>query len=293
MYRKSKAVIRNGKRQTVKAGFYRVGYEDASGEQRDRVLVLPNGQRVADKSVAEAELTRILRQVEREPAGLVDPMVHAGSMPIRVILARYVRHLRRKRRSPKYVKQQLSCSKWIIEQAGIERLAALDEANVDQALGMLSNADLSSRTINDYRGVAHALGGWAVKVARVLDRNPVAMIERRDQKSDIRKSRRALSIDEAYRLLSVCGPRRLWYATALWIGLRLDEQRRLEWKDLALDGDRPAIRLRAGTTKAKRADELPLHRDLADMLCEARPPLHSQPIGSLTQRQRYERSKVG
>ena len=36
--------------------------------------------------------------------------------------------------------------------------------------------------------------------------------------------------------------------------------------------DRPCVRLRAATTKAKRADELLLHRHVANALAEAKPP---------------------
>lgn len=71
-------------------------YTDAHGDLQDHLLFLPNGQRVRDKSVGEAELNRILKRVEREAAGVIDPMVTAASMPMRVLLARYLRHLRRK-----------------------------------------------------------------------------------------------------------------------------------------------------------------------------------------------------
>jgi len=96
-------------------------------------------------------------------------------------------------------------------------------------------------------------------------------VERRNEAIDTRKTRRSLSVDEAYRLLGVCGPRRLFYSIQTWAGLRVGETAALEWRDLILDGDRPAIRLRAETTKAKRADEAPLHPDLVTALSEAKP----------------------
>ena len=98
------------------------------------------------------------------------------------------------------------------------------------------------------------------------------MVERRDERSDTRKVRRALTVGEAYRLLSVAGPRRMFYAVQLWTGLRVSEVAALEWRDLdPLDIERPAIRLRAATTKAKRADELPVHPDLVELLRDAKP----------------------
>lgn len=91
---------------------------------------------------------------------------------------------------------------------------------------------------------------WAVKVARILERNPVAAITRRNEAEDTRKERRALTVDEGYRLLAVSGPRRLFYSVQLWTGLRVGEAAAMEWRDLELDSDRPCIRLRAATTKA-------------------------------------------
>jgi len=104
-------------------------------------------------------------------------------------------------------------------------------------------------------------------VARIIERNPAAAVERR-------KKRRALTIDQGRRLLEVCGPRRLRYSIHLWAGLRVSETGALQWRNLDLDpdGDRPCIRLRAETTKSKRADELPLHTDLAEALRDAKPP---------------------
>ncbi len=47
----------------------------------------------------------------------------------------------------------------------------------------------------------------------------------------------------------------------------------LEWRDVVdLESNRPAIQLRAATTKAKRADVVPLHPDLAGLLRDAKPP---------------------
>ncbi len=80
------------------------------------------------------------------------------------------------------------------------------------------------------------------------------------------------TVDEAYRPLQVAEPRRLFYSVQLWTGLRVGEAAALQWGDVLLEGDRPCIRLRAATTKARRADELPLHPDLVEALTAAKPP---------------------
>ena len=56
--------------------------------------------------------------------------------------------------------------------------------------------------------------------------------------------------------------RRTIYLLVLWTGLRRSEIEKLQWGDLALDGARPAIQLRASATKSRRADRLPVHAEL-------------------------------
>ena len=45
-------------------------------------------------------------------------------------------------------------------------------------------------------------------------------------------------------------------------GLRVNEVRQLEWRDLYLEEPRPYIKLRAESTKSKRSEEIVLHHDL-------------------------------
>ena len=65
---------------------------------------------------------------------------------------------------------------------------------------MVADKGLSPKTVNAYRQVACALGAWAVKPAKLLKTDPVAEINKRHVQTDIRKERRSLTVDEAYRL---------------------------------------------------------------------------------------------
>jgi hypothetical protein len=62
----------------------------------------------------------------------------------------------------------------------------------------------------------------------------------------------------------------LAYRIILNTGLRRDELRQLCWGDVKLNTPLPCIQLRLETTKAKRADVLPLRKDLAALLGNAR-----------------------
>ncbi len=182
-----------------------------------------------------------------------------------------MRHLRRNGVTRDHIKQVQAYLKWIVQHTDMKRLADFNEDRIDRALGMIAAKGRSPRTVNVYRRCAHSFCEWCMKVARVLDRNPVAVIGLRNEAADRRKVRRSLSIDEARRLLSVCGLRRLFYAVQLWTGLRVSEVRALQWSDLDLLGDRPILRLRAEATKSRRADELPLHPSLVTLLAASKP----------------------
>jgi integrase len=260
--------IRGGKRVRRKAKYY---WARMPGE-KPFALRLANGLHVTDEAVATSETNRLLSVRQRRAAGLIDPAVENAAIPMRVMVGRYVRHLRGRNLSRKHIDQTVQVAKWLIDNGPIDRLADFNADVLEKVLGKLASSKRSARTVNVYRRVAHSLAGWAMTFPRLIERNPVAVVERRDESSDTRKVRRALAVDEAYRLLTVAGPRRLFYAVQLWTGLRVGETTALEWRDLDLDGERPAITMRACTTKAKRADVIPLHPDLVTLLRAAKPP---------------------
>jgi len=265
------SVFRPTKRKGLKTRFYWVKYRDAQGNEKRHALKLPNGDGVTDKSVAQALLREIVTRAEREAAGLIDKAVEAAGLPVRTLVGRYVRHLRRNGVTRDHIKQVRAYLKWIVEHTDMKRLADFNEDRIDRALGMVAAKGRSPRTVNVYRRCARSFAEWCVKVARVLDRNPVDAVGVRNEAVDRRKERRSMSVAEARCLLDVCGKRRLFYAVQLWTGLRVSEVAALRWGDIEPKGDRPCIRLRAATTKSKRADVVPLHPDLADALAKAHP----------------------
>lgn len=65
--------------------------------------------------------------------------------------------------------------------------------------------------------------------------------------------------------------RSMFYELAMMTGLRCGEVGKLRWSDMDLDAIPACIRLRAQTTKAGRADTIPLKRSLAEKLRSFRP----------------------
>jgi len=260
----------DGTKGRRKAKYYWAKYRDHTGRLVKRPLRLPDGRGITDREVARARLREILLAEQRRAAGLVDRAVENALLSVWVLLGRYARRLRALGRSRVHVRKTLQRVKWICRQADIDRLGALTTDRVARALDVLAGRGRSAKTVNEYRAAMHAFCGWLVR-EDILDANPVAAVPTRDR-VEVRQ-RRALTPDEAERLLEVAPPdRALFYRVALLTGLRVGELRQLEWRDLELDGPAPSILLRAATTKARRSDELPIPTSLADALCQARPP---------------------
>lgn len=197
---------------------------------------------------------------------LIGPHDESARIPTRIVLARFARSLRGRRRSRTHVRKTIRRVKWLCDTGEMPRLADLNATNTDKALRVLSGRNWAPKTINDYRAALFGMCQWAVKVEKLLSANPLESVAVQETAGDVRKVRRALTADEAKRLLAKPGPPGLWYETAMFTGLRVSELRALEWRDVDLSGRQPRIRLRAATTKARRDDVISLRCSLADKL---------------------------
>jgi integrase len=129
---------------------------------------------------------------------------------------------------------------------------------------------MGARTRNHYLETLRCFCRWVIKRKR-MPTNPVADVAPVETVGQLRRERRALTEDELIALLGAVKPRHsLAYRIILATGLRRDELRQLRWGDVKLNAPMPFIQLRAETTKAKRADVLPVRGDLAKLLTESR-----------------------
>ncbi len=264
---------RDGRKVRRRAAYYWADYVDPTdGNQKRRALRLPSGVGITDKGVANEELRKLLARLQRKAAGLIDPAIESAGLPIRVVIARFARHLRGLRRTPKHIRLSIVRINALCERGEIAKLADVNEPNVSKALRSLSAAGRAPKTLNDHRASLYGLCQWAVKVERLIDRNPLETVSKAEPNGDAGKKRRALTTDEATRLLRAARRgRSLVYRSALLTGLRWGELEALQWSDLDLGAENPAIALRAATTKARRADTVLLQADLATRLKAARP----------------------
>ena len=170
----------------------------------------------------------------------------------------------------------------------------------------MQKCECSEFTINEHIGTLKQFTRWTVITNR-LPTDPFAATKKSDPKLEKKRPRRALSAEEIGRLLSATldrplhelrtvrfgehagkqvakvrptvaakvvalgQDRMLAYLLALWTGLRRSELRALQWDDVRLDTIPAKIALRAKTTKAKRANSIALHPQIATALRKAKP----------------------
>ena len=135
---------------------------------------------------------------------------------------------------------------------------------------------ISAQTFNFYLTAVKSFCRWLVKDRRASE-NPVAYLDGLNVKTDRRRDRRALAADELRKLLEstrggpdragMTGPERaMLYRLALETGLRQNELRSLTRASFDLTAAEPSVTVRAGYSKRRREDVLPLRPELADEL---------------------------
>ncbi len=222
----------------------------------------------SDKTASETMLADMKKRLEREGAGIIDAATMTA--PIQTHLDDYRAHLERQDRSDEYVRVVMQRLEALAKECTWRTLRGIAVASMETWIDRARAADKAPKTINHFIGAAKGFCNWAVERGR-LYANPLAKLAA-VVVDEVKRPRRAITLDEINRLLAASGPRRLVYWTALATGLRAGELKRLQWGDVRIDDvPAPYIQLRAKATKAKRADAIPLRSDLADALLAARP----------------------
>ncbi len=224
-----------------------------------------------DKLATEQEAARREREAEQAAAGVRVVDSSHLTAPLTEHIEAFIADLERAGRSPKHYELLDSRLRKTAAACGWETLRQITPDSMSRYLGTLKAEGKAGKTQNEYLAAAKGFCNWCVKTLRLAANPLVCVTKTKDVEK--RYHRRALTIDEATRLLAVAGPRRLVYLTALSSGLRRSELRQLQWGDLCINPDEKPLRivLRASTTKAYRADTIPLRNDVAAELRAAKP----------------------
>lgn len=240
----------------------------------------------ADKTASTAKLNRFTKDVAMGKEGLVDPFADHREAQISDHLGVWVSEIRKTGSSEYYANQCNARINRLIRECGWEFLGDISPESFIQwrssAVSEISHnakdkakaktGPMGPRTQNHYLVTLVSFCRWCVKRKRT-DTNPVSDVQKVDQAGDVRRKRRALTAEQVAALLAaVPQAYRLLYRLLLSTGLRRAEAEQLQWGDIRTEGGTHFVQLRAETTKANRADALPLIADLAKELSAARGP---------------------
>ncbi|GMV95126.1 MAG: hypothetical protein AMXMBFR82_49040 [Candidatus Hydrogenedentota bacterium] len=312
--RKSVKQRRDGSWRIVQAcGVYLARYKDADG----KTVTRSTGCRTQD--AARSELARFEREAERERVGALTPrerrFLDHGNRSVLEHVADYTSALVSRGTTQEHVDNTERFLKFMIDACGWNLLRDMNREAFERWIGRLrveprripkedetKRADdetpLSARSVNARIVAAKAFGSWLVEVER-LGSNPFAGIRTLNERTDRRRPRRALTLEELAkvinaaerrpladrrhknpgnaaklqgatitRLESVGRKRGLVIRMLAYTGLRYGELRSLTIGQLRLNEVPPCIELYAKDEKARRGAVLPLHADLLVTLNE-------------------------
>jgi len=280
----------------VEAGTYTAKLRDGSGIVRE----VSTGCR--DETAARSVLTELEKRAEKVKGGILTAdeaaaIDHQGT-PLAEHVAAYLAYLEAAGRDAGH---RENCERAVRRIAQDCRFLILTDLKRDALEGWLvaqAKAGMGARTRNLYRGAMVAFCNWCIETGRLVS-NPFAKVPKADEKTDVRRQRRALDEaelvalldaarrrplldmmtvrrgkrrgevyarlrDETRRRLDVLGwERALIYKTLVLTGLRKGELASLTVGQLELDADPPFLVLNAADEKNREGSTIPLRSDLA------------------------------
>jgi len=245
--------------------YWQIRYTLPGGKERAKSL------RVRDRRTAERMMGEFITEHEREAIGLLPSrrIRETASADLLALLEGYLNDLRAQKCAPKHVENTGRNVRKLAESCRWKRIS--DVKPEDFTAWRARQGDKkSAKTLNEYLTSIRAFLKWLVETDR-LPENPLQRVARVKQFEERRK-RRAITDEQASRLLAVAPPeRRLVYLVAMHTGLRRSEMATLEWRDVHLETESPFIKLRAENTKNRKGDTVCIHAELWNALIDARP----------------------
>jgi integrase len=255
----------DAKGKTVKSKYWTGRYKLA-GDVRPKEVAL----HCRDKQVAEQKLRQIVQQEERGRAGLVLPVAQTKCLarPLGKLIDEFIDDKDQVGRAESYTRIMAGRLYNLSKACGWHTLADVDAQSF---LDWRRRQRTSAKTLNEYLGGIRRLLAWVRKQYGV----PITTldnVEYVDERGAGTFERRALTLQEAQRLLNVAPPeRRLIYVLALSSGLRRAEMESLTWGNVELDAPQPFLRVRAKFTKNRKDAFIPLIPQAAEVLRAVRP----------------------
>ena len=250
---------------------YYITYTDHDGKRRMR-------KGFTDKATTERLAAKLDHEVMLRKRGLIDPVqegfANNRSRPIGEHIDAFEKHLKNRQNTTKYVGLMTRRVRRLVAASGVASLNKLTKELIEETLAnMQVEQEFGSRTFNHYIQALDSFGRWLMSTRRTAA-NPFVGLPLRNVEIDIRHKRRALTLEEATKLIEAAnssrkiiqgytGPERARaYYFSFMTGLRRREMASLKPKNFDLNASPPIVRLAAACSKHRREDVLPLHEKL-------------------------------
>jgi integrase len=231
--------------------------------------VVPLG--VMLKEVAQKKLREIVRDIERQRAGLTPSKAarDAAKQSVETAIEEYIQSRR-----------GLHCNEKYVRELELKLLRLMRECNWPTLRDITGHSfeawrarqaqekKISAKTLNEYRDAIFGLCKW---MEPRVGSNPIRLVGRIKSLGDPKQKRRAFTLAELWRLISVGGERGVVYLVAAFTGLRRGELGKIEWRDVHIDESQPYISVRSSIAKNAKAVSQPLPARVAAALRQCRP----------------------
>jgi len=206
--------------------------------------------------------------------GIIDGARVSAAKLLGVLLADFTRHLESKERTAKYVGECEAMLQRVFDECRFTVWSDITSGKVETYLKRLRDDGLSVRRSNGYLTVLKSFARWMVDTGQATE-SPLRGLRKLNEKIDVRRERRAATPDELRKLIATTAAsgelfgmdgqeRSLLYRFCAETGLRANEARTLTAGAFDLDG--LTVRVRAGYSKHRETDTVPLREDLAEAL---------------------------
>jgi len=262
---------KNGKRIRKQSKFWYIDYKAADGT-RKRVKGFKDKQATA-KLAAKLE-----KEAELAQAGVVDKYAEHRKRPLIKHAEDFRASLINRGTTEKHARLVHYRAKTTVEACRFVYIADISASRIQRYLAERRRGGLSIRSSNFYLQAIKQFCRWLVADSRTGE-NPLEYLKAQNPKTDIRRSRRALSADELERLIEATAQshkhsgmtgkeRVMLYTLAVSTGLRAGELASLTWQSFNLSDSEPSVTVLAAYSKHRRDDVIPLRSDIAELFAQ-------------------------
>ena len=267
LFKRKRTAVINGRRVKKVSRRWYTRLTDANGKKRTIALFM-------DRVASQQKAALLQKTIELERAGVIDRFRKPRRTPLAEHLTDYRQALLDKGATKGHAMLTYNRVESVLQACKFVFLADVQPSRVQNHIAECKRAGLGARSCNHYLASLKAFFTWMARDQRTAE-NPLVHLKGFNTKKDIRRQRRALTLDEIDALLSATlrGPnhhnmtgkgRYMIYLLGLTTGLRAGELHSLTWRSLNLSESEPSVTVLAAYAKNGKEATLPLRQDVGE-----------------------------